>query len=251
LAIFAPSIGHFIRRIPRRVSYFMRSFLNNECYHSKYRPFTTHMSKVPKYKHLTRKSCKARDIFTYDLKKIIELATKNPDKHVMQLRAFIFHESRCGSTLVANALTAMDTEEHRVYSESKPLAVAMQICGWGGKDCPPNRAAELVRDVVFVMGLTDEPKETGLFFKVQSIGARYIEVAVEAFPETPWIFIYRDPVQTMVSQLQKGKNANCIDQLRGIPERKIEFLTSIKRNLGSMSREEKCALQLVRTIRVK
>jgi len=203
-------------------------------------------SSVPMFRFLTMMSCTAQDIFTYDLKKIIELATKNPDQLVMQPRAFIFHESRCGSTLVANALTAMDTEEHRVYSESKPLAVAMQICGWGGRDCPPHRAAELVRDVVFVMGLTNEPRETEMFFKIQSMGTRYMEVALEAFPEIPWIFIYRDPVQTMMSQLKKGMyhNANCVRHLRGIPKRKIKFLTSIGRDLGSMSPVEKCALHL-------
>jgi len=95
------------------------------------------------------------------------------------------------------------------------------------------------------MGLTDKPKEKEMFFKVQSIGSRYMDVILKAFPETPWIFVYRDPVQTVMSQMKKGvRHANCVRQLRNIPASKMEFLTSIDRKLNSLNPAEKCALHL-------
>jgi len=202
-------------------------------------------SAFPMFRHLVNHSCHSRNTFTYDLKKIVELAAERSDVKVIKPTAFVFHESRCGSTLVANALTAMDTKEHRVYSEAKPLVMATLACGFAGKDCPMHRATELVQDVVFVMGLTDKPKEKNMFFKVQSIGTKYMDVVLKAFPETPWIFVYRDPIQTVMSQMKKGAHhANCIHQLRDIPASKTKFLTSIDRKLNSLNPVEKCALHL-------
>jgi len=208
-------------------------------------PYRKDPSSFPMFRHVVNHSCNRRNTFEYDLKRIAELAADDPDVLVMDLKAFVFHESRCGSTLVANSLTAMDTKEHRVYSESKPLVMAMEVCGFEGMDCPPDTSTKLIQDVVRVMGLTGEPTEKGLFYKVQSIGARYMSVALEAFPETPWIFVYREPVQVMMSHLKLGIHyANCIYQLRDVTAQKIEFLNSLGRDLDSLSPVEKCACHL-------
>ena len=44
-----------------------------------------------------------------------------------------------------------------------------------------------------------------MFFKVSSIGAKRINVMQTAFPSVPWLFVYRDPVQTMMSHLDPEK----------------------------------------------
>lgn len=54
-------------------------------------------------------------------------------------KGFIFHESRCGSTLAANSL-AVASEDFRVYSESAPVPSAVR---GGGKN--------FVRDVIYLM----------------------------------------------------------------------------------------------------
>jgi len=204
-------------------------------------------SSIPMFKDLV-KPCNARNSFTYDLKEIVNLATAmdNPDIHAMEPSGFIFHESRCGSTLVANALTAMDPEQHRVYSESRPLIRAIRACGIGGKECPSQVGVELIQDVVYIMGRTRDSLEKGLFFKIQSLGTKYIDVVLEAFPNTPWIFVYRDPVQIMMSQLALGiRRAVCIRQLAlHLPVSTNTFLTSIGRNMKDLSPVEKCAVQL-------
>jgi hypothetical protein len=145
--------------------------------------------------------------------------------HTLDPTGFVFHESRCGSTLVANSLAAMNPTQHRVYSESSPPIEALRACGFEGEDCPEGRAVELLRDVIYVMGRTDRVEEKALFFKIQSIGSRYLPVFLEAFPDTPWIYVYREPVQIMMSQLANGENrANCVRQLRDVPRKRVEKL---------------------------
>ena len=207
---------------------------------------------APMFRDLVQRSNCARTSFSYDLKKIVTLATAYDNSNVRTIppAAFVFHESRCGSTLVANALTAMDPERHRVYSESQPPVMAIKACGLPGSNsnrCPPHRAGELLKDVVYMMGRTRDLREDKLFFKFQSVSSKYLDVVMDAFPNTPWIFVYRDPVQIMMSQLRHGvRNANCVRQLRDIPVKDQKFLTSIDQDVYDLSPEEKCAFHLVR-----
>ena len=114
--------------------------------------------------------------FTLDLKTVADMAReydyKNIGKDDITVRSlepsgFVFHESRCGSTLVANSFAALNPKGHRVYSESPPPVSIARACGMDGADCPEGRAAELLKDVLYLMGRTDNPEEVELFFKIQ------------------------------------------------------------------------------------
>ncbi len=126
-----------------------------------------------------------------------------PDVYVHSLRTsgFVFHESRVGSTLAANSLVAMDPVKHRVYSEASPITTSLMACNEIERHCDMNANVELVRDVVYLMGRSNNPLEQHQFFKVSSIGSKSIGLFRKAFPDIPWIFIYRDPVQTMMSHM--------------------------------------------------
>ena len=78
-------------------------------------------------------------------------------------KGFVFHESRCGSTLAANSLAVAD-EAHRVYSESAPIPDAV-------RSSDPVRT---LRDAVYLMirGKGGEPVPT--FFKVRSCNSVFI-----------------------------------------------------------------------------
>ena len=44
---------------------------------------------------------------------------------------------------------------------------------------------------------------------------------LQAFPDTPWIFVYRNPIQTMMSHLDPLKGvsgAPCLRSMRDTPE---------------------------------
>lgn len=146
------------------------------------------------------------DRVSMDLQEVMEAVSQfdqgegvdNPNGqiHLLDLGGFVFHESRCGSTLVANVLQAMYPEKHRVYSESAPplgLVRAFERAG-----LPDEHASTVLKDVIYLMGRSNDPKETHVFFKIQSIGATRMKVFLEAFPDTPFMFVYRDPVQVMV-----------------------------------------------------
>jgi hypothetical protein len=190
----------------------------------------------------------------FDLKEAVALIKDAEDKsklshpksHTLEPNGFVFHESRCGSTLAANAFAAMEPSRHRVYSESTPPIVAMKACGYGGRDCPKGTVIALFQDVIYLMGRTDDLGEKHLFFKIQSIGTKYIDIVMDAFPFTPWIFIYRDPIHIMMSQLEHGaERANCVHQLRDVPDEKMKYISDRGLTMSGLSSEEKCALHLV------
>jgi hypothetical protein len=215
-------------------------------------------SSYPMFWDITQASPACKHKIRYDLKEVVRLARlhdRSPggvekNTYMMQPTGFVFHESRCGSTLAANALAVSNPEATRVYSESDPPIIALQSCGihmHGAEGiCSIDQAVSLLRDVIYLMGRTDNPLERNLFFKIQSIGTKTIDVFQRAFPTTPWIFIYRDPVHVMMSHLARGlRNANCVNQLAHIPEYKLEFLESMGRDVQSLTAEERCALHLV------
>ena len=155
--------------------------------------------------------CSDKNSVTFDLKKVAYLARLNDQKFekssskgpkVLNVTAVAFHESRCGSTLVANNMIAMDPKKHRVYSESPPPAQAFGICGDAFTSCTLEQAVSIFKDTLYMMSRTDDHKEERVFFKFQSITSKKIKVFQLAFPEVPWMYVYREPVQVMMSHVK-------------------------------------------------
>jgi hypothetical protein len=109
---------------------------------------------------------------------------------------FIFHMSRCGSTLVSQMLAALP--ENIVISEASPLdrlARAVSI--------PEAARAEWLRWMVSALGQRRSGRETRLFIKFDSTTARSLPFIRRVFPSVPWIFLYRNPEEVMVSHLRQ------------------------------------------------
>ena len=106
---------------------------------------------------------------------------------------FVFHESRCGSTLVANLLTVA-SPSHRVYSESAPVSTALSSL-----QCSTNSPActKLIHDVIALMSASTDKT----FFKFQSALTFKMDRIIAAWPDTPWIFVLREPVAVLMSHL--------------------------------------------------
>ena len=109
----------------------------------------------------------------------------NPD-------GFIFHMSRCGSTLVAQMLAAVPG--HVVVSEAAVLDQVLQlmIAGQVGVDRFRGVVRALLRDAT---GTAQRR-----FVKLDSWHALAAPHIRRAFPDVPWVFLYRDPVEILVSQ---------------------------------------------------
>jgi len=208
------------------------------------------------FRHIVQKSPDCHHAFEIPLFKAVNAARKHDATVKMNGDAvprsilpngFVFHESRCGSTLVANTLAAVNPEKNRVYTESAPLIMALRACEYGCRDHEVHIA--LIRDVVYMMGRTNDINESRLFFKVQSVGTPLIHLVREAFPSTPWVFVYRDPVQVMMSHLKdqeevKRGRAVCLRDLKH-PSRAIRnFVEEQGESIHHISNEEFCAAHM-------
>ena len=108
---------------------------------------------------------------------------------------FIFHTSRCGSTLLARMLMAAD--HHCVLSEPAPLDAVVQWAQASG--APLEEQVTALRAVVAALGRRRSPNTTRYFIKLDSWHILSMPLFRAAFPEVPWVFLYRDPVEILVS----------------------------------------------------
>jgi hypothetical protein len=107
-------------------------------------------------------------------------------------------------------------------------------------------AARILQDVMYMMGRSNDAQEKLVFFKIQSIGTRSIQVFQHAFPTTPWMFLYRDPVQVLMSQLAQGPRvANCVQSRRNPPISIVDIVKKGGYNIKDITNEEYCAAHLV------
>lgn len=112
---------------------------------------------------------------------------------------FIFHMSRCGSTLVAQMLAALDRD--LVVSEASPIDAvvrAQQV----RPDLDDDQHARWLAWMIGALGQPRRGDERHYFVKLDCWHTLALPLFRKAFPDVPWIFLYRDPVEVLVSQLR-------------------------------------------------
>ncbi|MDF7777033.1 hypothetical protein P1X14_17380 [Sphingomonas sp. AOB5] len=119
------------------------------------------------------------------------------DPDALAPAGFIFHMSRCGSTLAAQMLAA--DPANIVLSEAAPLDSILQI-PLMVQDAPFETVVAAVRAMVLAYGRGTAGKAQRYFIKTDSWHIFALPLLRAAFPETPWVFLYRDPVEVLVSQ---------------------------------------------------
>lgn len=133
------------------------------------------------------------------LGKLGELAVARPG---LPPAGFIFHLSRCGSTLVSQMLAALP--RHIVLSEPRPVDALLWPCPEAPAASVRERAAWL-RWVVSALGRQRHPEEERVFIKFDSWHTLDLPLIRRAFPGVPCLFLYRDPVEILVSHsLRRG-----------------------------------------------
>ncbi|WP_416771245.1 sulfotransferase family protein [Pseudomonas sp. RHF3.3-3] len=110
--------------------------------------------------------------------------------------AFIYHASRCGSTLLCQMLAQLD--EHIVVSEPPPLDSLLR----GQLDAEERRAA--LRGLLAAYGQRRHGDERALVIKLDAWNIGELPLLRECFPETPWLFVYRDPLEIAVSHWRRA-----------------------------------------------
>lgn len=111
----------------------------------------------------------------------------------------IFHMSRCGSTAVAQMLAASDA--NLMVSEAPPVDTVVRMdAAKAGLDAAAHAA--LLATIVGAFGQSGGGGRR-LFVKLDSWHTRALPLFRRAFPSTPWVFLYRDPTEVMVSHMRR------------------------------------------------
>jgi hypothetical protein len=114
--------------------------------------------------------------------------------------AFIFHMSRCGSTLVAQMLVAV--AEHLVLSEAGPVDSVLRA-HWASAGVGDDDRVTWLRWIVGALGQPRHARQRRLYLKLDAWSVLDLEIVRQAYPDVPWFFLYRDPVEVLVSQSRR------------------------------------------------
>jgi hypothetical protein len=112
---------------------------------------------------------------------------------------FIFHASRCGSTLVAQMLASLT--QNVVLSEP---AIVNQVLDPKPRDNAVSDAdqARLLRAVIGALGRLRHGNEQQFFIKFSSGAISKMPLIRRVFPDVAWIFLYREPLEILGSYLR-------------------------------------------------
>ncbi len=122
-----------------------------------------------------------------------ELADAEP---TVQPAGFIFHMSRCGSTLISQMLAALP--QNIVISEAGPVDSILRA-NWRDPEIGDAARIAWLRALIAAYGRKRSGREQHLYIKFDSWHTLCLDLVRRAFPGVPWIFLYRNPVEVMAS----------------------------------------------------
>lgn len=123
---------------------------------------------------------------------------------------FIFHMSRCGSTLLGNVLNR--SPRHCAINQPGPLQDGFWTAlsnDWRnpsmatGDRAEDEARREILRHLVRAILRQRSEEHLYGFIKFRSWSILFIDFIQEAFPDVPCLFMYRDPIDVLASVIQK------------------------------------------------
>lgn len=116
--------------------------------------------------------------------------------------AFIFHVSRCGSTLLAQLLSL--DEQNIVLAEPPIFDEVLREIAFKNTNILEETINESLKAVVKFLGQKRTGLEKNLFIKLDSWHIFYYEKLRKLYPETPFIFSFRRPDEVIRSQIKES-----------------------------------------------
>lgn len=126
--------------------------------------------------------------------------------HTPLPNGFIFHMSRCGSTLISQMLSSL----HHCRTVSEPIIIN-QILNANLPTASKVKYLQLIMNALKV--------NSGQYFccKFTSHAVMELSTIREAYPNVPWIFLIREPLEVMVSILTSAqKKKTYLKKLYGL-----------------------------------
>ncbi len=128
---------------------------------------------------------------------LAELADRSPS---LAPTGFIFHMSRCGSTLISQMLAVRP--ENVVISEADPIDGVLRAHLRDPKITAEQQVMWL-HLLLKVLGQRRFAREKHLFVKFDCWHTLCLPLVQRAFPEVPWVFLYREPEEVLVSHRRR------------------------------------------------
>lgn len=165
------------------------------------------------------------------LEALAELHEINPG---LEPTGFIFHMSKCGSTLISRILSALP--QNLVISEA--VSISSILLGAKLLNLPEEQVIKWLRLLFSALGQRRLGLERNYFIKFSSWNVLKLPLIKKAYPDVPWIFVYRDPIEVMVSVLKSSRGWI---KLKTKPQI-AEMMTGLgAKEIEQMSAEEYCA----------
>jgi hypothetical protein len=117
----------------------------------------------------------------------------------LPLKGMIFHMSRCGSTLLAQMFAAVP--ENCVSSEPEPLDGITQWVQLA--DIDPQLADKAIQAIVAALGRHRGNNAARHLIKLAPWQTFALPLMRSAFPDVNWVYLYREPVEVMVSVMHR------------------------------------------------
>ncbi|QGM46349.1 sulfotransferase [Methylocystis heyeri] len=125
---------------------------------------------------------------------LIEAAASLPSG--LKPSGFIFHMSRCGSTLLSQALAADPV--HIVVSEASPIRNVLHAPLFG-----PATTEQVETWLLYMANAFGQRRLAGearFFIKFCAADIFHLPLIRRVFPDVPWVFLYRHPLEVFASQ---------------------------------------------------
>ena len=186
-----------------------------------------------------------------------KFAATNKPKGLQQVTptAVVFHESHAGSTLTSSLLATSDPQHVHVYSEAPATHTALMACDTD-VHCDLGAQEQLIKDVFYLMGRMNRPAHQHVFYKFNSEAIRSIDIFRKAFPSVPWVFLYRNSIEVMASQLHGYQDSALLLPDKDVPSclrdrynqwqhpMLLKVVNFHNRTVSSLTAEEYCAAHL-------
>lgn len=153
----------------------------------------------------------------------------------------IFHSSRCGSTAIANALKTLDN----ALVLSEPYIVDKLIARLF-TDTRDSHTKELLYSILIrasVGALGQHANAKRFFLKFSATSGLQLPRLQKTWPTVPWVLIYRDPLEVMVSNFRE--RPTWLDHQANV-RMASELIQADEAETRNMSSEEFCARVLGR-----
>ena len=150
---------------------------------------------------------------------------------------FIFHSSRCGSTLIANACRAVAGSIVLSEPPAVDKLIARFITDTDEQGTKAMLYSVFLRAAVNALAQRRTGQERHLFVKFACCSTSQIERVRRIWPGVPWLFLYRDPVETIVSNMRNPPSWLADEDHRVL----ASIIGSSPEAVAGMGAEELCA----------